>query len=438
MAGGTFTAQNKVRPGAYVNVRSESIAASGEGITGVVTMPISTDFGPEKEVIEVTSGTNFNQLFGEELSSKNLKLVNEALKRAARVLLYRVNGGEKAAAELAEGINATAVHGGDVGNSLSVTVRANVDDSDKFDVLTYLKSDLVDTQLAIAEVGDLKNNHWIEFSGAGALETTAGVTLSGGSSIKATSGDYADYLEAISVYEFNTMAITTDEETTKTAAANFVKRLRDEEGMKCQAVVGNYSANHEGIIDVLNGVILSNGTKLTPEETTAFVAGATAAAGVNESLTYSTYDGAVDVYPRLRDSETIAALRAGKIVFTLHKDEVVIEQDINSLTEFTVTKNQDFRKNRVLRVLDDIANNSKDVFLNNFVGSIDNNADGRAMFLANRIAYFETLQDLNAIEEFSADDVTVSAGDEKDAVVLEAFVKPIDSMEKLYMTVRVQ
>ena len=438
MAGGTFTAQNKTRPGAYINVRSESIAASGEGISGVVTMPIVADFGTSQEVIEVSSATNFNQLFGEGLESDNLMLVGEALKRGATVLLYRVNGGEKATAEISASVNATAKHEGIIGNKIRVVVRESIDETDKYDVLTYLDAQLADNQSGVATVADLEDNHLVVFSGSGALAVTAGVTLEGGASAEAESGDYSDYLEAISVHEFNVMAITVAEETTKIAAANFVKRLREDEGLKCQAVAGNHPANHEGIINVTNGVVLANGKELSAAQATAFVAGATAAAGVNESLTYSPYDGAVDVTPRLKDSETVSALNAGELVFTLNKDTVVIEQDINSLTSFTVEKNQDFRKNRVLRVLDNIANNSKEVFLNNFVGRINNNEDGRALFLANRIAYFESLQDIGAIEDFVADEVSIRAGEAKDAVLMDVYIKPVDSMEKLYMTVRVQ
>lgn len=438
MVGGTWTSQNKVRPGAYANVRSENVAGSADGISGIVTLPISLDFGIEKQIVEVNSGTNFDRLFGHGLGSDELLLVNEALKRASTVLLYRVNSGTKASGSIAEEVTATAKYGGSKGNDIRIVVQVNVDESDKFNVLTYLDSVLMDTQEAVETGDDLVNNDLVDFSGSGNLETTAGVTLSGGETSSATSGDYADYFEAVSVYEFNTLAIPVEEEATKVAGANFVRRLRDEEGQKCQVVVANYRANHEAVVNVKNGVVLSNGKQLSAAQATAWVSGATAAAAVNESLTYLPYDGAVDVQPRFSNTDTIAALRAGEFLFTQARDQARVEQDINSLTTFTTSKNQDFRKNRILRVLDDIANNSKEVFLNNFVGRVDNNEDGRALFLANRIAYFEGLQDINAIENFAADDVTIAAGEEKDAVVMDAYVQPVDSMEKLYMTVRVQ
>lgn len=437
MAGGTWTSQTKVRPGAYVNVRSESVSGSGEGVSGIATLPLALDFGPTKQIVAVNGGTNFEQLFAEDLGSENLLLLAETLKNASTVLLYRVNGGTRAQAALAEEVTVRALYGGSKGNDIRVVVQANVDDNAAFDVTTYLSSNIVDVQEKVSAVSDLQSNHLVEFTGEGNLEVTAGVTLEGGETQQATSGDYADYFEAVAVYDFNTMALPIEEEATKLAGVNLVKRLRDDEGLKCQIVVAGYDADHESTINVKNGYELANGRVLTPAQAVAWVAGATAGAQVNQSLTYRAINGATDAVPRLTNSETIAALNSGEVVFTALQDRIVVEQDINSLVTFTQQKNQDFRKNRVLRVLDDIANNSRIVFQSSFIGSVNNNANGRALFLANRIAYFTNLQEIGAIEDFAAEDLEVLPGEDKDAVVFNAYVKPVDSMEKLYMTVRV-
>lgn len=438
MAGGTFTSQNKVRPGAYINVRTSSLSATGEGISGVVTLPVVLGFGPEKTVVEVDTGTNFDRVFGYGLDSPELLLVREALKRAGTVLVYRINEGTKASAELAEEVTATAKYGGARGNDIRITIQPNVDYPDTFDVFTYLGTTLFDTQQAVENGVALKDNDLVTFSGDGNLSTTAGITLTGGDTTEALAGDYATYFEDLAVYDFNTLALPIEDEATKVSGANFIKRLRDEEGKKCQVVVSGYSANHEAVINVKNGVVLADGTVISPVQAVAWVAGATAATAVNESLTYANYDGAVDVRPRYTNSETIAALNAGDFLFTEKRGTAVVEQDINSLTTFTVEKNQEFRKNRVLRVLDDIANNTKQVFEDSFIGRVNNNEDGRGLFLANRIAYFSGLQEVGAIEDFVSDDISIEAGETKDSVVMNASVKPVDSMEKLYMTVIVQ
>jgi hypothetical protein len=50
----------------------------------------------------------------------------------------------------------------------------------------------------------------------------------------------------------------------------------------------------------------------------------------------------------------------------------------------------------------------------------------------------ETLQGIEAIQNFDAQkDLTVSEGADLDAVVSELYVQPVDSMEKLYLTITV-
>ena len=59
------------------------------------------------------------------------------------------------------------------------------------------------------------------------------------------------------------------------------------------------------------------------------------------------------------------------------------------------------------------------------------------MFKANRIAYFDSLQAAGAITDFKADDVEVIEGNERDSIVLNVAIQPVDALEKLYMTVQV-
>lgn len=433
MAGGTWTTQNKVRPGAYINIKSTGNVGTSESTTGIMTLPLSLDFGPENTVVELDATSDLTA-FGYDLGNEKMLLLREALKQASTVFVYRVGAGAKAT--VTEGpLTATALYGGTRGNDINIVSKANVNVTDAFDVETYLAGRLVDTQ-TVKNVEDLKANRVVSFSGTGVL-TAFTVSLEGGANTAATAQDYMTYFEKIQVFDFNTMALPVTDEAVKAAGASFIKRMRDEEGKKCQLVVAGYSADSEAVINVKNGVILADGTVIDAVKATAWVAGASAAAGVATSLTYKKYDGAVDVSQRYISSDIIAALKAGEFVFVEKRGEAVIEQDINSLSTFTTDKGQDFSKNRVLRVLDDIANNTKKSFEDNYIGKVNNDQDGREMFKADRIAYFDSLQAEGAITNFEADDVTIAAGEAKDSVVMTVAVQPVDAMEKLYMTVQV-
>ena len=127
------------------------------------------------------------------------------------------------------------------------------------------------------------------------------------------------------------------------------------------------------------------------------------------------------------------------MVISRRQDEaIVIEQDINTFTTFTVEKDYSFSKNRIIRTLDEINNSIRLKFESTYIGKVSNNEDGRSLFKSDVIAYINSLQAINAVTNFDGiNDVEVLAGEAIDSVVVNLAVQPVDSMEKLYMTVNV-
>jgi hypothetical protein len=436
LSGGTWTFQNKVRPGVYINFEGKGTVGT-VGQRGIMTMALPLGWGAPKTVLTINAGDDVSELLGYDITAASLLLVKEALKRASTVLLYRLNTGTKATVTTGL-LTATAKYGGVRGNDLTVVIQVNIDDSAKFDVQTLLSGVVVDTQ-TVADISGLTANDWIVWSGTGALATTAGAPLVGGADGTVANQDHTDYLAAIELFDFQTMALPSTDSTLKSVYVAFANRLREDEGRKIQIAVENYpSADYEGVISVKNGVILSDGTTLTAAQATAWTAAATAGAEMNESLTYQAYDDAVDVGTRYTNSQIEAALLAGEFVFTLNNGRPVVEQDINTLTSFTPTKPKAFAKNRVIRVLDGIANDFKRTFSLFYIGKVNNNADGRALFWNECVTYLNTLQGIAAIQNFNAQtDVIVLPGDEVDSVYTEVNIQPVDSIEKIYMKVKV-
>lgn len=438
MPGGQWTVQNKVRPGVYINFKSEAQALGTLGERGIVSLPLSLTWGPAKQVITIEAGADTFDTLGYPITAPQLLLVREALKRAKTLLLYRLNTGTKATATIGA-LTATAKYGGARGNDISIVVQSNIDDPGKYDVKTIVSGQEVDSQ-TIASIADLTANDWVDWSGNGTPDTTAGTPLTGGDDGSVTAQDYLDYLEAIEVQEFQTIGLTVIDGLTKDVFVQFAKRLRDNEGKKIQVVMENYpSANYEGVISVKNGVVLADGTTLSAAQAVAWVAGATAGAAANQSLTYDAYEGAVDVLPKYTNGQIIAALQAGEFVFTAMDGRAVVEQDINTLHTFTPTKGKAFSKNRVIRVLDGLANDYMRVFSRSYIGKVPNNDDGRNLFKSEIINITNQYQNIGAIQNFDPQtDLEVLPGAESDAVVVNQWVQPVDSVEKIYMTVTVQ
>jgi hypothetical protein len=441
MAGGTWVTQNKVRPGIYVNVKSVPDSLGNVSDRGIVALPLIMNWGIEATVVELNSESDFMNLCGYDLFDSNLYTyataatptnqlfyIREALKNSKTVYLYRLNTGVKATKTFGN-LVCTAKYTGLRGNDISVAIQQNIDDNTKFDVITYVSGFVVDTQYLLATVADVKGNKWVDFSGTGVLATAAGAALINGTNGTVSSTNYSDFITAIEVKDFNTTGYIGDDSDIKALFEAFVTRLRDSEGRKIQAVLFNSaSSDYEGIISVKNEVTL-----------VAWVTGATAGANVNESLTYKLYNGDVPVNPVYTNSQIITALEAGEFVFTKNSSgKVIVEQDINTFLTFTADKGKDFRKNRAIRVLDAIAGDAKKIYESYYIGKVNNNADGRNLLKNELISYMNTLQGINAVQNFNAQtDIEVLAGNESDSVVLNLYAQPVDAIEKIYITVNV-
>lgn len=408
MAGGTFLVQNKVRPGVYINFNSVYKAVGTIGERGKVLLPISLPFGPCGKAVEVTADSDVVALFGLKSDSEELLLLREAAKRAKTVLVWRLNGGEKAGCT-AENMTITAKYAGSLGNRISVQVTEG-------QVKVFLNGEEAADDL-VEISGELSNGSFV---------------LQGGSDGEE---DWEGFFKAALTLEFNTMAIPCEETAVKEAAVACIRRMREDEGIKVQAVVAQMDADYEGIISVENGVVLQGGRELSAAETTAYAAGMTAGSEVNQSNTYGVYEGAVDVTEHYTNSQVEALLKMGRMVFLKKGSKVVIEQDINSFVSVTGDKGRAFQKNRLIRVLDQIGNDVKEIFTTAYIGKVHNNMDGRRLLQAELLRYLQNLEQIGAVANVQTEDIVVTSGENADSVVVALLVQPVDSMEKLYMTV---
>ncbi len=438
MAGGNFTFQNKVRTGVYVNVKSQKRAMGTIGERGTTALPLPLSWGPAKQIIKLDSSEDPSGVLGYPITASEVLLVKESMKRAKTILLYRLNEGTKATAT-AGSLTVTAKYGGVRGNDITVTIAQNIDETDKFDVKTFVSGEEADVQ-TVATIGDLIANDWVTFSGTGDLTATAGVPLAGGDDGTVTAQDHADFLSAVEVEEYQTIGLTVTDPTIKEVYVAYIKRQREDEGKKVQLVVENYpTADYEGVISVKNGVVLVDGTKLTAAQAVAWVAAATAAAQVNQSLTYDAYDGAIDVDPKYTNSQIIDALKKGEFLFIANNGKAVVEQDINTFTSFTPDKNKSFSNNQVIRVVDGLANDYYRIFSEFYLGKVPNNDDGRNLLKSECINVSQQYQNVEAIQNFDPQtDLEVLPGQDVDAVVINQWIQPVSAVAKIYITITVE
>lgn len=446
MAGGTFKAQNKVRPGVYINVKGNGKPILTTAI-GRLLMFQNKPLGWGKNgVITLDNSADFEAKLGRPISDPDLLAIKEALKGAETVLLVNTTqDGVKASVKNENlPIKIEAKYEGTVGNELKVSIEAATDNS-VYTVTTLKGTKIVDQQ-RVRDLNALENSPYITFYPGNdkADPITGGNTYQLEGGVNGTNRVVDTMNEALE-NEYYAVATTAGWDESNNIHKLFVdqiKRLRENIGIKVRGVVPNtkdIAYNYEGISGVKNGYILNNGTVVDVTTATARFAGLSASAAADQALTYTDIDDAIDAKPRLNNEETINALQAGKIVFTQRTgNRVVIEQDIDTLTKFSGEKPKVFGKNRVMRTLDEICINTTQVFESSFLGKVGNNDNGRTLFKANRVAYLKDLQAKNIIQNFAPEDLEILPGEDSDAVVMNLNVQPVDAMEKLYVTITVE
>lgn len=444
MAGGTWTSQNKVRPGVYIRFTSSRGLGITVGERGTVTICEPMSWGPVGQVMTVEAGADMTPFCGYDITAPQAQFLNEIFKGSNRtpapntLLLYRPTATGSAQATATTGVlTATALYPGVRGNDITIVITEVVDEEGTFTVSTVVDGNIVDEQTG-ANVSDLVANDWVTWSGTGALTATVGTPLTGGADGTVQSSAYSAYLTAIEPYKFDIMIYDGSDSTVQDAMVAFIKRLADENGQYSQLVAsGLTNPDSRYVIDLESGVTLSSGVELTAQQATWWLGGAEAGARYNQSLTYASYPGAIACTPVMTNSQYIAAINAGQIVFFADDNEVRIETDINSLTTFTPDITNVYRKNRVMRLCNTIANDIYKQFSQNFIGVVNNNEQGRAIFQAAIVGYLLDIQGNQGIQNFSAEDVEVLPGTDIDAIIVNVVLQAVDSVEKIYMTLEI-
>lgn len=443
MAGGKFDKlAGKVRPGTYMNFESTRSDTVGTSERGTVIIPLlKPSYGPAGSYIELTNAgpdaayAKLGYSVYDSDPNRQMLLIREAFKNASKVLVYIPKEGTKAVAkhELEPNLTATAKHGGTRGNALTVTVAANPVGG--FDVTVSLAGNTAAYYEGLSTVDDLiaQDCEYVAFTGSGALAAIAAMNLTGGTDATVQNDDLTTFMDTWEKVKFNTVAMPVTDSSMKAAIKTKIKYLRESMGRGVQAVVPDFPADYEGIISIKNGYAIDD-DKLSAAEATAWVAGASAGASYVESLTYDAVDGATDLVDALTHEEYVDAINKGHFAFSISEEnKVIVEYDINSLTSFKQPKDETYRKNRVVRVMDTF---QESIQLNFPPNKYANDSDGWDIMEGVGKSILKQFAEAGAITDVDYDndflvDRDASYGDK---TYFNVNLKPVDSAEKLFFT----
>ena len=388
----------RVLPGVSVETVAGERAAQ-QGVTGVVAMPLTLPWGAK--VTELSPSDDTRVSLGYRRSDPALKLVNEVLNHANRLILYRLNTGTQATGTISSGLTAKAVYGGARGNDLSVIVEAS---GDGWMVKTYLDTVEMDSQTVTSAAGFTANG-LITLEGEGALAAKT-VKLTGGADGDAESID--SFIAELPLHEYNLIAYTGTSAEDVQKLVGYVKERRDPEVCDMIQLVQSVTAtDNEAVYHSMVGGKTAD-YELTPAEACATMAGILSRCGISDSATnFDDVAGWIDV-------------------------------------------SKDWRKGLVVRTHDKYAKDLQLLLEEKVIGyrgtrnGIRNSVEGRNLvkgMIAKMTAeeyvdrgYIARRSDEDP-QGFSADDISVKLGNERDAIDVKVGIKPNDAIDKIYVTV---
>lgn len=416
LGGGTFTSQNKVLPGAYINIKTASGSVVTIGERGTVAAPIALSWG-KSGVYAVTAEEFQNNsigVLGYPFTADEMQPFREMFMNAQKVLVYNLNEGGTAA----KCTHATAKYAGARGNALKVVIQKSVDDTDKYDVTLLLDGTRV-FQQTVATAAELSENAFVTWAQT-ALAVTAGMAFTGGADGTASTGTHQNALNALESYKFDILVCSDTAQNALYAA--YTERLRDKRGIKFQMVGVAVEADYKGIVTLVS------------EQANAlyWTAGALAGCAVNKSCTNKIYNGELTIATPHTQLELENCILTGKFVFHKVDDEVRVLMDINTHVTYTEENGKLFSKNQVVRATDNRHNDIKRIYNNKYLGNIQNDDDGCASLWGDVVKLTNEYVAMRAFGTYDSKSLTVTPSDIESTTVKD-YVTPIGTMEKLYM-----
>lgn len=179
----------------------------------------------------------------------------------------------------------------------------------------------------------------------------------------------------------------------------------------------------EFVTNIINAPKFGDET-LASYEIAPFVAGAFASTPLSQSITYRKVANATDVNVRLTNAQVLQAMASGAIVFEYTGRDVRIIRGIT--TSGTSLKR--------VAIKHTIAREWKYLIEEKYIGKVPNGPNERLSMRADLTDYLMLFESQGVIEAGTWY-VNVKPGPEKQQVIIEAFMRDLETMEEVYITI---
>ncbi|MCQ4637672.1 phage tail sheath subtilisin-like domain-containing protein [Anaerovorax odorimutans] len=262
-----------------------------------------------------------------------------------------------------------------------------------------------------------------------------------------------DYFENTKVNYLAVPAVTEDE---MTSVEEWVDKVRAN-GRTIKVVLPNYEADNEAIINFATNTVATEAGNLTAAQFCGRVAGICAGTPLTQAITYAKIPEATDC-ERLTKSEMDQAVDAGKLIVFNDGEKVKIARGVNSLQTITEKKGEQFKKIKILDVMDTMKGDITTCVQDEYIGKYTNSYDHKCLLVSSIGRYLDTLVndqvlqyadveiDVNAVktyldkQEIDTSDMTyedLKQADTGEKVFLVIRAKILDAIEDIDINIEI-
>ncbi len=206
-----------------------------------------------------------------------------------------------------------------------------------------------------------------------------------------TTAGYADAMVFLETVKWDYLAIPDIVDSDKYLIATWIKALRDTRGKKVKAVLPEFAPDSEGIINFATNDIKTASKIYSAKNYCSRIAGILAGLPLTISATYQALSEVEDV-PHLTESDMNIAIDSGKLILFHDGEKVKIARAVNSLVSTTPDKGEDFKKIKIVDILDLIHTDVKKTSEDNYIGKVANSYDNKCLLISAIKSYFEALE----------------------------------------------
>lgn len=201
--------------------------------------------------------------------------------------------------------------------------------------------------------------------------------------------DYNVALARLANKRFNYLAIPGIEASKVTNISSWLIAQRDQNNKSYKAVLSSSEADHEGVINFTTGDIVVGAKTYSASEYTARIAGILAGLSLERSATYYVLPEVESIEESVTPDDDVDA---GQLILINDGEKIKIGSGVNSLVTTTVTKNDEYKKIKIIEGHDLVRDDIVRSFEDDYVGKVNNSYDNQSLYFAAVNSYIKGLE----------------------------------------------